>query len=876
MKDVLFSLKQILYSPKFAFPTETPPSLRFLFVLEKDKYGDHRPTFPRQRDPMDPEYKDKMAELVGLHTEKDGYSVLKKKQLGHDEEVLRKLKGYLGKLSPDTMNSMVAKIRDLDVNSLSLVMAVVNEVFETALSNKFFQDLYAALCQTLSQGHDWAFAFVTAAQRPVDGVPSGLWYPELNSPDAPEQSKGYETEEAALVAGRKYASFRRNLLNRCEAEFKEFDQAMKADAAATAAGLSKEAAEEQDARRFSQKRRCLSLFSFIGELFNIEGMLNANIMRYCLNTLLEGSEGGTIDEEKLEVLCQLMQKIGKRLEAESRRSGEMDKFHDYLKRLQAFSDPGSGCCPRLKFACLDVLDSHKAGWPVEHPNKYLSASDFEEQERQRQARLPGGRGRDSRPPTAAPSHYGATAGRGSGRGAAAAAPRPLRPPSVGSMVNKSAPSPKVSSSPRSPTKGGRRDDGPSSVRSPGLKSGSYSSVAGPGRAAGAPVVITMSTSSGKSALAAKDADDFGEEVDDGELDEDDEVEAAAAAAPLKPVGKCLTGSALVTRLRSILSDYVESRGNLTEFGEDIESINGSPNLPQAVASSALTYASKPEVVEPMVTLITAISTDGAVAVEGFPLPTAALSAAVESVFAQLDDLAMDSPKLPSYLGKVLARLAVAGVVSIPSISEAAVKYPGPASKTLAAIINTLLHLDAKEVLASASALPLIPTILPGCLPAVISELNSSLPTAPAASLFPQLLSADSFRQKVQSAVVSEGQDELLDVHVTALAAATATPAQRSAYVRLAVCELLAALEFEANVDLTQFKALLPPWHRVLYRIIKDLQSPEEGAFVWAGVAAFIVHSGKEGWDEAGLAAAISEFFVVSEAVSEEQLAAWKK
>ena len=65
-----------------------------------------------------------------------------------------------GKLSPTTEQSLVAKIQALDVNSLPLLERVVERVFDTALSNKFFQDLYAALCQKLSRQDQWVVEFI--------------------------------------------------------------------------------------------------------------------------------------------------------------------------------------------------------------------------------------------------------------------------------------------------------------------------------------------------------------------------------------------------------------------------------------------------------------------------------------------------------------------------------------------------------------------------------------------------------------------------------------------------------------------------------------------------------------------------------------------
>ncbi|MFN9942077.1 MAG: hypothetical protein ACK56I_21650, partial [bacterium] len=102
------------------------------------------------------------------------------------------------------------------------------------------------------------------------------------------------------------------LLNRCQTEFNAFDESMKDDGRE----LTEEQRMDKESRQNLQKHRILSLFSFIGELYNIQ-MLTGNIMKFCLDKLLEGSSDGVIEEEKLEVFCQLLNKIGKQLETES-------------------------------------------------------------------------------------------------------------------------------------------------------------------------------------------------------------------------------------------------------------------------------------------------------------------------------------------------------------------------------------------------------------------------------------------------------------------------------------------------------------------------------------------------------------------------------
>ena len=55
----------------------------------------------------------------------------------------------------------------------------------------------------------------------------------------------------------------------------------------------------------------LANINFIGELFKVQ-MLTSNIMHYCITTLLD--EKNEPDEEKIELLCKLLQSIGEKLD----------------------------------------------------------------------------------------------------------------------------------------------------------------------------------------------------------------------------------------------------------------------------------------------------------------------------------------------------------------------------------------------------------------------------------------------------------------------------------------------------------------------------------------------------------------------------------
>ncbi|XP_064459583.1 eukaryotic translation initiation factor 4 gamma 3-like isoform X2 [Ornithodoros turicata] len=197
------------------------------------------------------------------------------------EDLYRKVRGILNKLTPQKFQSLVEQVRNLEINSEERLNRVIDLVFEKALDEPNFSVPYANMCKQLAMF------------------------------EVPMKNGG----ENQMV------NFRKLLLLKCQREFEkdtndEIKERQKQIEEATTdedkARLTAELAEDE--KKF--KRRSLGNIRFIGELYNLN-MLTAPIMYDCLRRLLNSK-----DEDSLECLCKLLITIGKELDNHSAKAGQ--------------------------------------------------------------------------------------------------------------------------------------------------------------------------------------------------------------------------------------------------------------------------------------------------------------------------------------------------------------------------------------------------------------------------------------------------------------------------------------------------------------------------------------------------------------------------
>ncbi|XP_023948132.2 eukaryotic translation initiation factor 4 gamma 3 [Bicyclus anynana] len=262
-------------------------------------------------------------EEVKLSKSKDAWKParLKKVDLNEEEvktqDLYKKFRGILNKLTPQKFDTLLDKVKSLEITTQTRLEGVIDLVFEKAIEEPNFSEAYAVLCSKLS-----------TLKVPCD-----------NDPD-------------------KCVNFRGLILSRCQNQFmtkKTDEQVLKlekeledCDDPAKKKELLEQLSEEQ--RRV--RKRSVGNVRFIGELYKLK-MLTGKIIIYCMTYLVDKME-----EEKLECLCKLLTTIGQQVEKESK-----DQLDVIFKRLHAIAfRKTSDISSRVRFMIHDVIDLRLGSW----------------------------------------------------------------------------------------------------------------------------------------------------------------------------------------------------------------------------------------------------------------------------------------------------------------------------------------------------------------------------------------------------------------------------------------------------------------------------------------------------------------------------------
>lgn len=378
-------------------------------------------------------------------------------QLTPAENASRTVKGIMNRISRETFDKLCMQLLDMEVVSQEVLETIINVAFDKALADVFFQDMHADLCLMLSEkAQTWSERYLRVRQLSAQDAPAGAgWYFDVSSNG--EWQGPHESEDAARREGLRITSFKRLLLNRCQAEFMREDQYKDIDAEEqvdkqrleSGEALSDEEklqlrrrAEERNEKRTRIKQRMLSNISFIGHLYMTEGMLTPRIMYMCVSRLLNQGDISDPDAEQTEALAKLLTLAGAKLEMEDKKRDGTNMFHIIVQNLEQLAvHPKLEA--RVRYKVQDVLDMRKNGWKltgaaasIERVTKTLTREEakkriLEEEERERKALMGQGDDRPARGhgvgPSArmSPAHSASKFGGGAGGGAGG--PRTLGP-----------------------------------------------------------------------------------------------------------------------------------------------------------------------------------------------------------------------------------------------------------------------------------------------------------------------------------------------------------------------------------------------------------------------------------------------------------------
>lgn len=233
-----------------------------------------------------------------------------------NQQVARAARSILNKLTVEKFDALYEQLAECGLKTPEHVKILMREIFEKATDQHHFIPMYADLCVRLEPDARVSAALGTSEQRAQ--------------------------------------SFKRLLLNQCQASFEEL-LVPDADAAPAVPATEEEAAEAEEAR-IRTKQRKLGNVKLVGELL-LRGILQPQLLCTCIEDLLECWKECS---EAIESLAALLTVAGPKF--------DVDKAWSHHHRLAGLFDQISKLVesglltPRQRFLLKDVLDLRVSGW----------------------------------------------------------------------------------------------------------------------------------------------------------------------------------------------------------------------------------------------------------------------------------------------------------------------------------------------------------------------------------------------------------------------------------------------------------------------------------------------------------------------------------
>lgn len=233
------------------------------------------------------------------------------------ERLLKVFRGHLNKLTPQKYDSLIEKIHALDLNGSDRLNRVIDLVFDKAVDEPGFCELYARMCKVIAaKDNEFCFHLVKKCQ---DEFETSDLYDGLNV-----DKRQVEIEQETDINKKKL--------------------------------MSEELYEDMRLRR----KKYLGTIKLIGEMYKL-GLLLPKIIGFCMLHLKNDPTN-----ENIECLCSLIATVGAKMASEPD-SAITDALNTTVQTLAAFAhskkvDENFVLESRIKFKILDTIDLSRRNW----------------------------------------------------------------------------------------------------------------------------------------------------------------------------------------------------------------------------------------------------------------------------------------------------------------------------------------------------------------------------------------------------------------------------------------------------------------------------------------------------------------------------------
>ncbi|KAL3135011.1 hypothetical protein ABBQ32_007959 [Trebouxia sp. C0010 RCD-2024] len=619
---------------------------------------------------------------------------------GDNPEEIKKqkaIKGSLNKITPEKFDKILADIIAVGYETEETESGLIDQVFDKALTETTFCEIYADLCFQLNT----ALPSFEAPSQDANKRPSSTFRKQLLNKCQEEFEKGAAAMEA--VEARERAEQGKTK------EQKEQDQ----DEAGEASGSEEEApveaepvngeeereegeivppatpvdkkAQRLQARReaaqaaaaeLKARQRALGNIQFIGHLYR-KKMLTEKIMHECIKKLLADVEAPK--QEDLECLAKLMSTVGRQLDANPKAKMYMNAYFERVSMLSKNMTLES----RIRFMLQDLIELRYNSWiarrEVEGPKKIDQVHADARRDDANRARAAAG----------GPNMRGNRGGdyRSAGLDAYGGPPQRRMPSRHDSMIDSPVRPMQRNSSQDHLTQSFRPGGGAQAAPSLSLRPGGAASGAMLPRSGSIPNPTDNRGGAASRAPAAEP---------------DRAPPASAPTQPPPPAAKKLSREELENKVRGTLEEYFSTRDK-AELNETVKELLALSEATQVFEQIPLVAISKMRGVDWSIIMEVMVHLCGG---DQPTLPKSAAQSATRSLLniMGVEDVMGDAPKAADWVGGVLGALVSAGVLPLKEVAtatlEAAVEEEGEdgqlvdggsAWKLMGAVLQAVAH-----------------------------------------------------------------------------------------------------------------------------------------------------------------------------------------